>query len=513
MDLPTNPLDQLIHDLGGPEHVAEMTGRAVLQVQDDQGKIRLESRKAKATHSKLVNIDERQAFQNGTKLIAIISDASSSGVSLHADKRVANQRRRLHITLELPWSAEKCVQQLGRSHRSNQISAPVYKLLVSDCAGEQRFASATAHRLRTLGALLKADRRDCSHIGLDDFDINTKHGHEALRQLMSDIRFFSCESRSHALSNSYTTLNGVIAPKLPDGKEFYKYMANALNNVGLDVSFHYDIRITQFLNRLLGLKLIDQSLLFHYFTSNLGAVVSKARADGSMLNSIVEITGREIALVPGYPKVLCKQADNSTVTKVVKVVVDCGVSYDEAQERLQIHNDNLEASGHAISQMFGSAFYISKNEIRCGDGGTMPLVILVLPRVSLFGDEATDVRVVRPHQHLGKHMSYTDLHAKYRQCTIQSEAQNLWSWWFSKLETGNVGVIPSRRKIYSALSGDILSVLKNASALLGEDKVSMLRFTTTKEQENFVGVDIPERRLPNFFSDLQAKEEEDMVEI
>lgn len=38
----------------------------------------------------------------------------------------------------------------GRTHRSNQVNAPEYIFLISELAGEQRFASTVSKRLESL---------------------------------------------------------------------------------------------------------------------------------------------------------------------------------------------------------------------------------------------------------------------------------------------------------------------------------------------------------------------------
>jgi len=135
--MPPNTLDKIISKLG-TKVVAEMTGRRGRVIQTDDNTFRYEQRGEAETTMDLVNYREKQRFMEDQKHVAIISEAASSGISLQSDRRLLVQRRRLHITLELPWSADRAIQQFGRTHRSNQANAPEYVFLISDLGGESR---------------------------------------------------------------------------------------------------------------------------------------------------------------------------------------------------------------------------------------------------------------------------------------------------------------------------------------------------------------------------------------
>jgi hypothetical protein len=159
---PQGPLDMVL-DQFGHETVAEVTGRGrrfVLKTDDKTGE---RKRVEDARGGRQPRRDRR--FQAGKKKILVFSEAGGTGRSYHADNTAPSKgARRVHYLVQGGWRADKAVQGFGRTHRTNQASAPIFRLVTTDLKGQKRFISSIARRLAQLGALTKGQRsrRRCS---------------------------------------------------------------------------------------------------------------------------------------------------------------------------------------------------------------------------------------------------------------------------------------------------------------------------------------------------------------
>uniref|UniRef100_S4REW7 Strawberry notch homolog 2a n=1 Tax=Petromyzon marinus TaxID=7757 RepID=S4REW7_PETMA len=328
-DLPLNTLDELIEKLGGPSIVAEMTGRKGRIVQKADGKVAYESRAEPGVHIDIVNIKEKQRFMTGEKHVAIISEAASSGISLQADRRAENKRRRVHMTLELPWSADRAIQQFGRTHRSNQVSAPEYLFLISELAGERRFASIVAKRLESLGALTHGDRRATESRDMSRFNFDNKYGREAMEKVLKSLI-------------NQIDFHYMVPPPASYEGDFFEDMRQGLVGVGLitkDYKGNYSIEkaelgLAKFLNRILGMEVTKQNAIFQYFIDTFEVTIDAAKKEGKYDMGILD-------LAPGVEeineekkhtfKIPSSMGSGQVVLYTVKV--DRGISWDHALER------------------------------------------------------------------------------------------------------------------------------------------------------------------------------------
>ncbi|XP_067930310.1 uncharacterized protein [Watersipora subatra] len=349
LELPNNALDMLIDKLGGASQVAEMTGRKGRIIRKDaKSNPTYEQRHSSCLSDQSLNISERNKFMSGEKLVAIISDAASTGISLHADRNCKNQRQRVHITLQLPWSADKAVQQLGRSHRSNQLSGPIYKLVTTDLGGERRFAASVARRLQSLGALTKGDRRAATGADLSHFNYDTVYGRTALKLMYEAI----CKGK---LPNTISFAS--LANSITDEETFICEMQNCVVTMGLltedqlrqriMVSDNDSRDVGRFLNRILGLKVTLQNLMFNFFTFYIDVVITAARKEGKFNEGFVDLAG-SVSLL-GEPKpvftTLCKGC------RQLRLVVDRGMPWADALSRYETLKGSDSVSG----------FYRTKN--------------------------------------------------------------------------------------------------------------------------------------------------------
>src|SRR5829696_724190 len=272
LDLPEHPLDQLVNYFG-VKHVAELTGRKRRLIKQPGGKLEYVKRNPDGVAMQNVNLYEMGLFQEGKKDIAIISDAASTGISLHADRRAGNQKRRVHLTLELNWSADKQLQTFGRTHRSNQVAPPIYVLLSTELGGEKRFSSTIAKRLASLGALTKGDRGAADGGDLTKYNFETDEGSAALNLLYDNI------------------LRGVHVEGLSSPRQTLRDMGLLQRKAdgGEDVKKENRRNVPRFLNRVLALGVDEQNAMFNEYARLFEQTVAYAKATGTFDEGVTDI--------------------------------------------------------------------------------------------------------------------------------------------------------------------------------------------------------------------------------
>ena len=86
---------------------------------------------------------------DGGKRILIFSMAGGTGRSYHADLSAAPiPNAAIHYLLEPGWRADQAIQGLGRTHRTHQASAPLFRPVTTDVKGERRFIATIAQAPR-----------------------------------------------------------------------------------------------------------------------------------------------------------------------------------------------------------------------------------------------------------------------------------------------------------------------------------------------------------------------------
>ncbi|KAM9337822.1 protein strawberry notch homolog 1 [Symphorus nematophorus] len=498
-ELPPNTLDELIDELGGPDNVAEMTGRKGRVVSNDDGSITYESRSELDVPVEILNLTEKQRFMDGEKNISIISEAASSGISLQADRRVKNQRRRVHMTLELPWSADRAIQQFGQTHRSNQVTAPEYVFLISELAGEQRFASIVAKRLESLGALTHGDRRATETRDLSRFNFDNKYGRNALEIVMKSIVKLDAP---------------LVSPPSDFKGDFFKEIQSGLIGVGLinvedrsgTLSLDKDYNnIGKFLNRILGMEVHQQNALFQYFSDTLAAVIQEAKKNGRYDMGILDLgSGDEKVKKVDCRKFLTPGYTTSGHVELYTVSVERGMSWEDAT--------------HAWAEQNGpdDGFYVQMRNNK----KTAILVKEVNTKKRLF-------LVYRPNT--GRQLkleTYAEIKKKFKK-VLSEDAKQHWTdqykssaqicshaYWRGNCKKASVGLqceVGLRCRTFYVLCGSVLSVWNEVESVLSpvsgtNVKVQIVRLRT-EDGQRIVGLIIPANCVSALINKLSTSDQ------
>ena len=292
-------LDQIVQHFGH-EAVAEVTGRSrrVLRISDARGeRLALRSRPASA------NLAETAAFMDRDKRILVFSMAGGTGRSYHADLSCANTDRRIHYLLEPGWRADQAIQGLGRTHRTHQASAPLFRPVTTDVKGERRFIATIARRLDSLGAITRGQRDFQTAMGGDDQALFRESDNlESLYAKAALRRFYIALWRGNIPGWSLDRFEDATGLKLVHE-----------GNLKEDLP-----PMPRFLNRLLALPIDEQNQLFAELEDRIAANIEQAMEAGAYEVGVETVRADSIAIAGR--ETLYEHPGTGAVTELVEIV-------------------------------------------------------------------------------------------------------------------------------------------------------------------------------------------------
>ncbi len=292
-------LDQVVQHFGH-EAVAEVTGRSrrILRMADGKGeRLSLRSRPASA------NLAETAAFMDAEKRILVFSMAGGTGRSYHADLSCANIERRIHYLLEPGWRADQAIQGLGRTHRTHQASAPLFRPVTTDVKGERRFIATIARRLDSLGAITRGQRDSQTAMGGSDAalfresdNLESDYAKAALRQFYSALWRGRIEGWNAERFQESTGLKIVHEGGLKDDLP----------------------PMPKFLNRLLALPIAEQNQLFADLEDRIASNIEQAMEAGIYEVGVETVVAD--SLLVGGRETLYEHPGTGVATELVEIV-------------------------------------------------------------------------------------------------------------------------------------------------------------------------------------------------
>lgn len=183
--VPISPIDYIRHRLDQEGYrVNEVTGREDRIEYAPNGEqfyqVRTSGEKGTAAAIKHVN-----AFNAGDLDVIILNRSGSTGISLHASEKFADQRPRRMIIAQPELNIDQFMQMLGRIHRTGQVEKPSFTILMGDIPAEKRPAAVLLKKMASLNANTTAARESGFSLG-NVTDFMNEYGDQVVLELMAN---------------------------------------------------------------------------------------------------------------------------------------------------------------------------------------------------------------------------------------------------------------------------------------------------------------------------------------